>query len=378
MSNFRFKILDLRFIAVLLCALMLIACEKPQEDPKRDESLVLTATQDTVVCNLRMGDMAALQLTWTAGTNHGTGSALAYTIDMNRADSDMTKGVHFDIGRTMDRTFSLTHRQLVDSILPLFAGVKDNEPVDFALRVRAKIVMTGEEQVSKIVPMPIIRYLADTTHLYPVGSAMPNGWDKDHAAEMQWDMNTLTGYTWTGKLHKGEFKILTSTEEWLPCFVRDSEDATHMVYRATDEDYPDNKWDIDVPGSYTIGVDTKSRTIVITLIEQTERYEHIYMIGDAAPGGWSWDNLTEMTHPEKDLFIYEGPLNAGQIKFPTEIKSDWSGEMIYAPTPDCDASENGTFAIHTGDPDNKWVIPAAGNWSITINIQDTTISFKQL
>lgn len=369
---------DFRYIAVFLCALMLIACEKPQEDPKRDESLVLTAIQDTVACNLRMGDMAALQLTWTAGTNHGTGSALAYTIDMNLADSDMTKGVHFEIGRTMDRTFFLTHRQLVDSILPLFAGMKDNKPVDFALRVRAKVVMTGEEQVSKIVPISIIRYLADTTHLYPVGSAMPNGWDKDHAAEMQWDMNTLTGYTWTGKLHKGEFKILTSAEEWLPCFVRDSVDATHMVYRAADEDYPDLKWDIDVPGSYTIDVDTKKRAIAITLLEQTERYEHIYMIGDAAPGGWSWDNLTEMTHPEKDLFIYEGPLNAGQIKFPTEIKSDWSGEMIYAPTPDCAVSENGTFAIHTGDPDNKWLIPAAGNWSITINIQDTTISFKQL
>ena len=37
-----------------------------------------------------------------------------------------------------------------------------------------------------------------------------------------------------------------------------------------------------------------------------------------------------------------------------------------------------TYDAHKGDPDNKWVIPAAGNWSIRIDIQNTTISFKQL
>ena len=71
-------------------------------------------------------------------------------------------------------------------------------------------------------------------------------------------------------------------------------------------------------------------------------------------------------------------LKRGEIKFPTEIKSDWSGEMLFAPEPNCEPTENGTFDAHKGDPDNKWVIPAAGNWSIRIDIQNTTISFKQL
>ena len=109
-----------------------------------------------------------------------------------------------------------------------------------------------------------------------------------------------------------------------------------------------------------------------------EAYTHIYMIGDAAPGGWSWDNLTEMSHPEENVFTYEGPLAAGQLKFPTEIKSDWSGEMIYAPEADCAPSGKGRFDIHAGDPDNKWLIPESGDWSIRININDTTISFVRL
>ena len=371
MSNFR-------FISFVLCALCLFSCQKPQDEPQRDESLVLKALHDSVVCNSRMGDQMAMQLTWTAGTNHGTGSAIAYTIDMNLADSALDNGLHFEIGRTMDRTFALTHRQLIDSVLPFFASVKDNEPTRFAMRVRAKVLMSGEQQVSEILPVSIVRNLADTTRLYLIGDAMPNGWDRDHAAQLQWDMSTLSGYTWTGKMHKGEFKILATTEDWVPCYVRDPQDDEHMLYWSETETQEDLKWSIDAPGSYTIDVDTKALTITITVNEITELYDHMFMIGDATPGGWSWDHLTSMQHPEKDLFIYEGALNAGQIKFPTEIKSDWSGEMLYAPTPDCPVSENGTFEIHTGDPDNKWVVPAAGNWSITINIQDTTISFKQL
>ena len=127
---------------------MFVACEKSPKDEPRDETLVLKALQDSVVCNARMGDMAALQLSWTAGTNYGSGSALAYTIDMNLADSSMENGLHFEIGRTMDRTFSLSHRQMVDSILPLFPSVKDDEPTRLAVRVRAKVLKTGEEQVS--------------------------------------------------------------------------------------------------------------------------------------------------------------------------------------------------------------------------------------
>ena len=44
----------------------------------------------------------------------------------------------------------------------------------------------------------------------------------------------------------------------------------------------------------------------------------------------------------------------------------------------CAPAENGSYDIHTGDPDNKWLIPSAGNWSITIDIKNNTISFSAL
>ena len=55
MSNFR-------FICFILCALCLFSCKKPQDEPQRDEALVLTALHDSVVCNSRMGDQTAMHL----------------------------------------------------------------------------------------------------------------------------------------------------------------------------------------------------------------------------------------------------------------------------------------------------------------------------
>ena len=367
----------LRLTGFALCALILAGCEKAPEETPRDEKLVLEIAKDTVSCNARMGELTAMLLTWTAGTNHGTGSAIAYTIDMDQPDNSFNKAVHFEIGRTMDRTFALSHRQLEDTLSAYFPNLEQGKYMPFAVRVRAKVVMTGEEQVSPAVPFILIRYEADTTRLYLVGDAAPNGWDKDHASQMQWDMSAGSLFTWTGSLRKGELKLLTSTADWLPCYVRDTANDAKMVYREKDEDYPDNKWNITKAGKYTVTADTKSLDIRFTYLGG-ETYSHIYMIGDAAPGGWSWDNLTELTHAATDLFTYEGPLSAGQIKFPTEIKSDWSGQMLYAPSPDCAPSADGTFDIHSGDPDNKWLIPSAGTWSITINLKDTTISFVKL
>lgn len=364
-------------ICCMLSAVFFVACEKPIEEQQRDEQLLLEVSKDSVACVARMGEMPALQMTWTAGTNHGTGSAIAYTIDLDRTDSAFSGGVHFEIGRTMDRTLALSHRQLSDTLSLYFPDMIEEQYEYFDLRVRAKVLMTGEEQVSPAVTVAIAMFSTDTTNLYLVGDATPNGWDKGRASMMQWDMNLPSQFTWTGQLHKGEFKILLNQEDWFPCYVRDSTDATKMIYRATEEDYPDFKWEIAKTGNYTLTVDIKTLTIDIAYLGG-EAYSHLYMIGDATPGGWSWDNITEMSHPEENIFTYEGYLSVGAIKFPTELKSDWSGEMLFAPVPDCAPSANGTFDAHKGDPDNKWLIPQAGIWSITVNFKDTTISFVQL
>ncbi len=363
-------------VFILLAAGGLTSCEKPAE-PVAEKELALTLSTDSVFCLPVYRDLAALEMSWTPGTNHGTGSAIAYTLEMDREGNNFADGLKWEIGRTANRTMVFSHRQLADTLYLTYPEVKEGEYVVFDCRVRAQVVQTGEEQVSPVVKVAIAWNATMMTDLYLVGDATPHGWDLARATAMVMDMTNFTTFSWSGTMHKGEFKLMTTTKDWFPCFVKDSTDDSKMVYRDSEERYPDFKWTIAKTGNYRITADVEALTIEIAYLGG-EAYSHIYMIGDAAPGGWSWDNLTEMQHPETGIFTYEGHLNTGQIKFPTEIRSDWSGEMLYAPVPDCAPAENGTFDAHAGDPDNKWLIPESGEWSIRININDTTISFTKL
>ena len=363
-------------VFILLAAGGLTSCEKPAE-PVAEKELALTLSTDSVFCLPVYRDLAALEMSWTTGTNHGTGSAIAYTLEMDREGNNFADGLKWEIGRTANRTMVFSHRQLADTLYLTYPEVKEGEYVVFDCRVRAQVVQTGEEQVSPVVKVAIAWNATMMTDLYLVGDATPHGWDLARATAMVMDMTNFTTFSWTGTMHKGEFKLMSTTEDWFPCFVKDSTDDSKMVYRDSEERYPDFKWAIAKTGNYRITADVEALTIEIAYLGG-EAYSHIYMIGDAAPGGWSWDNLTEMQHPETGIFTYQGHLNTGQIKFPTEIRSDWSGEMLYAPVPDCAPAENGTFDAHAGDPDNNWLIPESGEWSIRININDTTISFTKL
>ena len=376
MKDLRFKILDLRFFILLSILGIFVACEKP-EPPVPEEPLTLTINTDSAYCLPIYKDLAALELAWTAGTNHGTGSSIAYTIEMDREGNNFEAGLKWEIGRTADRTLVLGHKQMADTLALTFPELPENQYEVFEWRVKAKVIQTGEVQTSKVVRVALAWNVSMLTDLFLIGDATPNGWNIGRATPMIMDISHFSTFTWTGQLHKGEFKMLLTDSTWLPCYVRDTLDETRMIYRLTEDTYPDIKWNIAKTGNYRIEADVEALTIQIEYLGG-EAYTHVYMIGDAAPGGWSWDNITEMQHPEANVFTYQGTLSAGEIKFPTELKSDWSGEMLYAPTPDCAPTENGTFEARTGGPDNKWRITNPGEYQIRINFNDTTISFVKL
>jgi len=357
--------------------LLFSACEKPQDEPKLEEPLTLTLSKDSVLCLPIYKDLPALELTWTAGSNHGTGSAISYTIEMDTVGANFAGGLKWEIGRTADRTLVFGHKQFADTLSITYPDIPEGEFVHFEWRVIAKVLQTGEEQISEPVNISIAWRASMITDLYLIGDATPNGWYLGRATPMIINMDNFSVFSWTGQMHKGEFKILITDSTWLPCYVRDSIDESKMIYRENEEDYPDFKWNITKTGNYRIEVNVETLAIAIEHLGG-EAYSHVYMIGDATPGGWSWDNITELAHPEPNIFTYQGVLNTGQIKFPTELKSDWSGEMLYAPTPNCSPSENGSFEARTGGEDNKWLISTPGEYQIRINFDDTTISFTKL
>lgn len=104
-----------------------------------------------------------------------------------------------------------------------------------------------------------------------------------------------------------------------------------------------------------------------------------YIVGDATPNGWSIDSPTEFTPSEADplVFMWEGMLNKGEMKACLTTGS-WDAAFI---RPVINGEEIGKepitdkeFAMHAGDPDDKWRVTEAGQYKLTFNLRNWTFS----
>lgn len=468
----------------LLALVGMTGCQEDIVLDKGESPLEVKLSSDTVWCDQRADAQEALQITWTSGTNQGTGAAISYFFEMDLKDNDFQGGIKYDIGKTDSRVISFTNKELTDTLMHYFPTIPLEQYSEFEIRVTATVAAASvPTQVSPVKSVKIAPYKWRVLNLYIIGDATPNGWDNQLATSMISDYDNIAHFTWQGMLKKGEIKFNAQLGDWYPCYVRDNDDPTKMHYREKEEDYPDNKWVIEKAGNYLIDVNLDLLTVSFTnldgevpfntlylvgeaaptaikleqssddsfiftyngalsagtlLISTTTAtsgcagyqpldnnglgstgilllsdlgtasnqwnipaankysvkldlrnnrleigdyvvYEHVWIMGSAAPGGWSWDDITEMQRDASNpnVFRYEGFLSAGELKFPLEIDHSFGGDFILAPQANCPISENGTYFIGN-QPDNKWIISEAGNYRITIDVENETISFVKL
>ena len=139
MKDLRSKILDLRFFILISILGFFASCEKPVE-PTPDKPLSLTLSADSVLCLPIYKDLPALDLAWTAGSNHGTGSAIAYTIEMDTVGANFAGGLKWEIGRTADRTLVFSHKQLADTLSLTYPDIPEGQYTRFEWRVKAVVL----------------------------------------------------------------------------------------------------------------------------------------------------------------------------------------------------------------------------------------------
>jgi hypothetical protein len=106
-------------------------------------------------------------------------------------------------------------------------------------------------------------------------------------------------------------------------------------------------------------------------------YDKVYMIGDATPAGWTIANAVPMTKSAENQFTWTGPLTAGEIKFPTALS--FSSDTFGALTASQSISDSKARILPSGNPDVKWKLTSAeaGNYKVTVNTKDITVSFQK-
>ena len=129
---------------------------------------------------------------------------------------------------------------------------------------------------------------------------------------------------------------------------------------------------------YAVAFNAGSRNLTV---EQIVVYEKVWAIGTAVSGDFSWDKVKELTqsNSNKNEFVYEGELGTGEIKFPLEFKTDFSGEFIVAESDGKDVFNvfEGPCYLSTEKGDNKWKMNNAGTFKVTINTYKKEIHFQK-
>lgn len=233
-----------------------------------------------------------------------------------------------------------------------------------------------------------------TSTLFMVGDATPNGWSIDDPTPFTQKADDPMLFTWEGTLNAGEMKLCLVAGSYDNPFIRPVNDQeiisksnvcgqTFAMWAGA----PDNKWRVTDAGKYRLTFDMRNWTMSTEYLGEKEEpavepisLEHLYIIGTATPGGWDWGQATELTKSSDYIFVYEGELKTGEVKFSGE--KDWGASFIHCPSDGVKINKDGVedekFEYYAGGNDNKWRVEVQGKYRLTLDLKHWTIKSEFL
>lgn len=360
-------------IWIAAAIILMVASCKPYDDFKIQLAgpLALSASKNNVILTQKAAAESAVNFTWTTGNNHGTDASISYQLQIDIKGNSFANPVKFDLGKGV-YTKNLSGAELNDYLLN-FWKVSPNTATQFEARINAVIHADTEiKDVSAISTFSVTPYQPVSSTLYLTGSASPNGPGVSNALAMAPSSNDPTTFVYQGTLSAGEIKFITTLGQLLPSYQKGADDS-HIVYRTTDSQ-PDSKFTIPVGGLFKVTVSLLDLTISIEKLVGPQ-YSAIYMVGSAAPNGWDIANATKLVQSGSNPFIftYTGVMTAGEFKFPVNRNTDWGQDMYMK-------VDDSHMYLHKGGSsgDDKWSIAKKGYYTLTLNLQDNTITINRM
>lgn len=229
-----------------------------------------------------------------------------------------------------------------------------------------------------------------TSALYLVGDATPNGWSIDSPTPMTATEEDPLVFTWEGQLNPGEMKLCLTTGSWDSPFIRptaanaeigrDGVAETAFAMHAGD---PDDKWKVVDKGIYSLTFDLRNWLMSAAFVGEAEapeivpiKTETLYIVGSATPNGWNIDEPTALEKKSEYVFVYEGTLDAGELKA-CATPGSWDVSFVRPSTDGCKISSTGVEAtdfVYTTAPDYKWVVEEPGIYRLTFDLEHYTIA----
>ena len=329
---------------------MMVSCaEDYMETDKGHDTLTLSVNQQEIVLNEKSHNEEALTLSWTTGTNYGSGNRISYTLEIARAETNFAQAYSVDLGTG---TYQWTKKvEELNQFLITHLGAGYTEKVSLEARVTATVAGMEEKTQTATVAFDVNTYQPVTSTLYLIGEATPNGWSADKATAMERTDNGQ--FTWTGKLNSGSFKFITSLGEFLPSYNRDAnaEEELKLVYR-TSNDEPDEQFTIAKEATYIVKADLLNLTLTLTETESIGwRFEEFYLVGSFT--GWGFEAMSKDA-VQMNLFHHGAVIPwspDGDFKF-TSVTDFGQPDAFFHPT-EAKAPYTSTSVVLGGE-DHKW------------------------
>ena len=225
----------------------------------------------------------------------------------------------------------------------------------------------------------------DNGHLYIIGDATPSEWNLDMAQCLVSTPEAPSTYTGTLYLKGGEnntFKFMEN-HEWGSTEYGIAENTAvngefKLVSGTLDNGY--NKLYVAESGNYFISIDTRNLTGDIKRSDYQEseiKFTALFLVGSATNGDWSVENGTPLFQSATAPYEYSAkvPLKAdGSFKIATALRGGGTFDAKYFYFRDAD---NAAKISTDSTDDRQWSVDANGDYTVTVNTIDNTISIER-
>ena len=281
-------------LVVLGCALLGACADDDYTELNKGETeLALTADANDITLDEAAHAENALTLTWTSGTNHGTGNRITYKLELAEAGTGFANPYLVAEDMTQQYTWSSTVEALNTLLRDNFGVKADNR---YAVEARVTATVAGIDDVqTATTTFNVASYEPVTTTLYVTGTATLGGTDLSLAEEMTRTDNGQ--FTYTGYMKAGTYKFITTLGQELPSYNRGENGS--LVLRTT-ADQPDNLFEITEDHDYTITLNLLDGTITTVQSDGVKPpYDAIWFID-----GMDGYSFKPMTQDVLDPFLF--------------------------------------------------------------------------
>ena len=324
----------------------------------------LTLTADKQEINLKEADASqtAVTLTWTSGTNYGTGARLNYTLTLDNAAGDTGAEPLFDKRfNDQELSYAFTVRELNDYLHNAGISLNYGETLDLRTTLTAEVAGYEEYTQTSSLTLKVTTYEPVSETLYLCGDATSGGWDADQMQALSLENNQQPGIfsIVTNLTADKEFKFFTEKDFTATAYVRAADSGTGLadgsvcpIVKRTDESVDDLKFTVSETNLYKLTVNLLDNTLSVLKSEPlAPAYDMIYFVGSF--NEWGFDQMKQ-DPVNPFVFLYSRYFewkNGGEFKFGT---MSGSYDNMYMATQD-NAPYTDTN-VKLGGTDQKWVL----------------------